>query len=63
MGVSEWVAFLSALVRFGLILFEKMHKTPNEKRREALADFDKAIEKAETTKDLRDLSNFLGKKL
>ncbi len=63
MGVSEWVALFVSVLKVALILIEKMQKTPSEKRREALADFDKAIELAKKSKDLRDISKHIGGKL
>jgi hypothetical protein len=58
----DWIGFLGALIKLVVLLVDRYRKTPNERRREALADFDKALEAAQKD-DLTLLSKWLGKKL
>jgi hypothetical protein len=61
MGAAEIFAFIGLVLKLALIIFEKVQKTPIEQRQKEMADFDAALEKAKTTKDLGDLSDWLGK--
>jgi len=63
MGVVEWLALISTVLKFSMILIEKMVKTPAEKRRASLDSLDRAMQTAKDKKDLRDLSEWLGGKL
>lgn len=63
MSAGDWVSFVGAAIKLVAFLLEKYRKTPLEKRRESLAEFDKAIDKARSKNDLGDLSKWLGKNL
>lgn len=63
MGAIEWLALLSTVLKFAMLVAEKMSKTPSEKRRASLEAFDRAIQKAKDKKDLRELSEWLGGRL
>lgn len=63
MGVVEWLALISTVLKFAMILVEKMTKTPSEKRRASLDNLDRAITKARERRDLSDLSEWLGGRL
>jgi hypothetical protein len=63
MGVAEIFTFIGLVIKMALFIFEKIQKTPNEQRRQALAEFDAALDKAKKEKDLGDLSKWIGSKL
>lgn len=61
--MGEWVALIVVVLKVFLLLVNKMKETPAEKRREALVDLDRAMALADSKKDLRELSKWLGEKL
>jgi len=62
MAVAEWISLVVMALKFFLVLMDKMSKTPSEKRRQALAELDIAMAKADDKKDLSNLSKWLGSK-
>ena len=62
MGVTEILAIVATIFKFAALLIERYKNTPAEKRRESLANMDKALELSKQ-KDLTDLSKWMGSKL
>lgn len=60
MEIGVLIAFITLVLKTALIIWDKLQKTPNDARRAELAKLDAAMEKADQTKDLSDLSKFLG---
>jgi hypothetical protein len=60
---ADWLALIVTVLKFTLTLMDKLKATPAEKRRASLGDLDRALDKAKDTKDLRDLSMWLGRRL
>lgn len=63
MGVVEVIVALGSISGLGLFVAKKMQKTPAERRRAALVDLEKALNKAKTEHTVEDLSNWIGKRL
>jgi uncharacterized membrane protein (DUF106 family) len=63
MAVADIFAFIGLVLKLALIVYENVKQTPVEKRREAMAEFDEALNKAREKKDLGDLSKWFGKRL
>jgi len=61
-GISAALQALPQLLKLINWFITTMKKTPAEKRRESLIDFDKAMDKANKN-DLGDLSKWFGKRL
>jgi hypothetical protein len=61
MGAAEIFSFIGLVLKLALIVFEKIQKTPAEKRAKELADFDAALSTAKEKKDLRGISEWLGR--
>lgn len=59
----DYVALITSLLKLFFIMYDKMQKTKPEERRAALAEFDRAVDKAKDAKDLRDYSKWLGRRL
>lgn len=61
--VTAILGAIPTLLKIIMMVIEAMKKSPKEKRRQVLAELDSAFKKAKETKDVRDLSKWLGKRL
>lgn len=60
---ADWLALIVTVLKFTMILMDKMTRTPSEKRRASLGAIDRALEKAKDKRDLTDVSDWLGGRL
>jgi len=61
--MSELFTIIGLAIKLAVLIIEKTSKTDAEKRRESLAQLDDAITKAKESKDLTELSKWMGKLL
>lgn len=54
---------IPTLLKLIMMIVEGLRKTPGEKRRESLAELDKALKLAKDKNNLKELSTWFGKRL